>query len=168
MTLNLLANLVTVLAAGVLIGLTLRTIPLLFDAQEDEFDAFIEAVMREEPAALERWERMNRLYQRLGPVSMHIDRLPGGGYSYRFERQEGGFRTVVIAAVCIVQQILGLRATLVLLASIGFIVILLVSLLLSPLGLNLIDPVLLLVSIAITYRVAGRFQERADWRARTS
>jgi hypothetical protein len=164
-TIQLVANLVTVVVAGVFIGIALRAIPPLFEAQEEQLEAFVDAVATSDPSAVRRWDRITRFYRRIAPVSMLIERLEGGGSSLRVERSEGGFKSFVMAVLMMAHLILGLRATLVLVVMIGLVVVLIGSLLFSPLGFNLLDLPLLILTVFVTYRIVFRLQERAELRA---
>ena len=194
MSIHLAANLITILVSGILIGIIVKAVRLLIEAQRQQLEAFIEDVRRDDPVAKQRFERIARLYRRIGGAVLRIKAprkpprrpprsqpyisfsskrvtrtgqpekvsfeallpLPGG-VRLSVERRGVG-RRFVISVLVIVQLVLGLPATLMMFAMVGLIVVLVVSLLLSPLGLNLADPVLLATTIVVTYRVVSRLR----------
>jgi hypothetical protein len=89
--------------------------------------------------------------------------LPGG-VRLSVERKGAGRRRV-IALLVVVQFVLGVPATLMMLAMVGLVLVLVGSLLLSPLGWNLADPVLLVTTAVMTYLVVARHQARAERQA---
>ena len=179
MNIHLVAKLVTDLVAGVLLGMIARAFRLLITAQWQQLDAFVEAVRNSDPAAKQRFERITRQYARLFGALVSIDppvssageprrSVNGLGIGItltsgviRIERSKDDFRSWLILALVVFQFGLGLPATLVLFSLVGLALVFLVSLLISPLGLNWADPVILLATIVFSYIAVSRLQKQS-------
>jgi hypothetical protein len=171
---HLVANLIAVLVVGILLGIIARTFRLLITAQWQQLDAFVKTVRNDDPAARRRFERITRLYSRLFDARVQVtpppspaaaQRRPAQGLgieltltegSIRIERGKDDFKSYLILGLVVFQFALGLPATLVLFALVGLTVVFLVSLLISPLGVNVADPVILLTAIVASYLVVSR------------
>ncbi len=151
----LLANLLSVSVSGLLIGVAIKalwTFRVLHRVEKRLFhhkwgEGSPES--RETPEfrkQLERFNRDERKWQRREDLSKRYPPL-----------------RIIFAPLTEVDffvELIGTRAALILLATTGFILVLVVSLLASPLGLNIGDPVLIVAWSVVGYRSATRSLKR--------
>jgi len=142
MTPLLVENLATVVVAGILVGICLKVIAILVVNHSRNQAAFELAYERGDPAAAIRF------YDLVVREHRQIDHQPGVFYW-------------PIAAVFVLREWLGMQAGIVLIAMSGLIIVFIVSLLLSPLGVHLVDFPAFIIASGAGYWVGSSVVKRS-------